>query len=137
MAQTLPRPNSMNKQIAEYFFELLNGVTKVHLNHLLISGANSFAAHEAMGDFYDSLSGKIDDLVEEWQGLTETLVDFPTSANFPKMTNSKECLNYLRELYNKSKVIQTLVSDHSEIVNTIDEIKSLINKTKYKLLFLQ
>ncbi len=122
--------------ITRFIFELLNAVTKVHLVHLKVSGPGSFAAHTAMNDFYDQIGGLADSIAEQWQGITESLLDFPTSVDLPSLKNADQCIQYLRGLYDQCNSIQK-TCPYSEIVNTIDEIKSLINSTKYKLIFLK
>lgn len=125
-----------SKHIATLGFELLNGVTKVHLNHLLVTGVGSYAAHNAMGGFYDEVGDLADDLVEQYQGLSEKLLTFPTSVNLPTMKTAEDCIKYLRGLYDLADMVHEACT-YSEIQNTIDEIKTLINSTKYKLLFLK
>lgn len=119
----------------ELGFDLLQGATKVHLNHLLISGDKSYAAHKAMNEFYDEISDLADSYIEQYQGATETLMEFSKSYEFPVMKTSNDCVVYLRQLYTKITLVQSKCS-YSEIINTLDEIKSLINTTKYKLIFL-
>ena len=114
-------------------FELLNGVTKIHMAHLKTT---SYAAHIAMGEFYDGVGDFADSLAEQWQGITETLMDFPTSAELPTCKTPEECVKYLRGLYTMCQKVQDSC-EHSEILNTTDEVKSLINSTKYKLIFLK
>ena len=128
---TLKRPSKAD--IATVTFELLNSVTKVHLNHLLTT---SYAAHKAMNEFYDGVGDLADDIVEQYQGLTEKLLTFPTSYVFPLMNTPQECVNYLRILYTQ---VDACHNDcpYSEIQNILDEVKSLINSTKYKLIFLK
>jgi hypothetical protein len=116
-------------------FDLLQGSTKVHLNHLLVTGDKSFAAHKAMNEFYDGVADLADDYIEQYQGATETLMEFPKSYEFPVMKTANDCLVYLRQLYTKVNLVQSKCT-YSEINNTLDEVKSLINSTKYKLIFL-
>lgn len=135
---TIPRatlPSSVDKLTAEVGFELLNSVTKVHLNHLLVSGPGSFAAHKAMNEFYDEIGDHGDKLIEEYQGAVEKLLEFPQNSSFPPMKNAENCLSYLRGLYARINQLQA-VMPYSEMINRLDEVKSLINSTKYKLLFL-
>lgn len=129
------------KRLAKYThatlgFELLQGSTKVHLNHLLIEGPGSYAAHKAMNTFYDDVADLADIFIEQYQGASEKLFVFPTSFSFPVMKIGKDCLDYLRSLYEMVDIVQT-DCPYSEIKNTLDEVKSLINSTKYKLLFLR
>lgn len=123
-------------EFADLVFELLNGSTKVHLNHLLVNGQGSYAAHKAMNAFYDALPDIADSLAEGYQGITETLLVYPTIASLPTMTNAEDCVDYLRELYSKVNRVQEACK-YSEIKNELDELKSLINSTKYKLIFLK
>lgn len=138
ISNKIPRaglPSNVDKLTAEVGFELLNGVTKVHLNHLLVTGVGSYAAHKAMNEFYDSLGGLADDVIEQYQGATEKLLEFPQNYSFPVMKSAEDCVYYLRGLYGKINQLQA-VMPYSELVNVLDEIKSLINSTKYKLILL-
>jgi hypothetical protein len=123
----------MTAAITALTFELLNGVTKIHIAHLK---TNSYSAHIAMGDFYDGVGEFADSIAEQWQGITEKLLEYPTSAQLPTCSTPEECVKYLRTLYDMCDKVQD-TCEHSEIVNTIDEVKSLINSTKYKLIFLK
>lgn len=131
--ETVRRLASTKSDIPSLAFELLNSVTKVHLNHLLTT---SFAAHKAMNEFYDSIGGLTDGLIEQYQGLTEKLLMFPTSMTFPTMRTPQDCIDYLRVLYVQVDACHKMC-EYSEIQNNLDEIKTLINSTKYKLIFLK
>lgn len=123
----------MTTAITALTFELLNGVTKIHIAHLKTT---SYSAHVAMGEFYDGVGDFADSIAEQWQGVSEKLLEYPTSAQLPTCNTPEECVKYLRTLYDMCNQVQD-ICDHSEIVNTIDEVKSLINSTKYKLIFLK
>lgn len=123
----------MTGAITALTFELMNGVTKMHIAHLK---TNSYAAHIAMGDFYGAVGDLADSLAEQWQGITEKLIDYPTTCQLPTCSTPEECVKYLRGLYDMCSKVQDSC-EHSEILNTIDEVKSLINSTKYKLIFLK
>ena len=76
-----------------------------------------------------------DDLVEEYQGAEEKILELPNTA--PSELNSVEDgLDFLRKMKDKVQSLQN-VMPHSEIVNLLDEVKSTINGIKYKLLFLK
>ena len=141
--RTIPRPSSggltqssESNPIIALVFELLNGVTKVHINHLRVNGPGAYAAHTAMGGFYDEVGGLADDIAEQYQGITEKIITYPTSVELPTMSTAEDCLSYMRTLYDMVNTAQDYCS-YSEINNTLDEVKSLINSTKYKLLFLK
>ena len=141
--RTIPRPNTGGLSTSEdsnplvkLVFELLNGVTKVHINHLRVNGSGAYAAHTAMGVFYDEVGGLADDVAEQYQGVTENIITYPTSVELPNMSTAEDCLSYMRTLYDMVNAAQDYCM-YSEINNTLDEVKSLINSTKYKLLFLK
>jgi|688.fasta_scaffold1396792_1 DNA-binding ferritin-like protein len=140
--RTIPRPSggltqsSDSNPIIKLVFELLNGVTKVHINHLRVNGPGAYAAHTAMGGFYDSVGDLADSIAEQYQGATEKIITYPTSVELPTMSTAEDCLSYMGTLYNMVNDAQDYCS-YSEINNTLDEVKSLINSTKYKLLFLK
>jgi DNA-binding ferritin-like protein len=141
--RTIPRPTSGgltasedSNPIVKLVFELLNGVTKVHINHLRVNGPGAFAAHTAMGVFYDEVGDLADSIAEQYQGVTEKIISYPTTAELPTMSTAEDCLSYMRTLYDMVNEAQDYCT-YSEIDNTLDEVKSLINSTKYKLLFLK
>ena len=120
-------------QTAALVQDMLNAVTSLHRLHLKVTGIGSFAAHKGID--YDAFSGHADDLVEEYQGAEEKLLDLPNTA--PAELNSvEEGLEFLRKIKDKITALQS-VMPHSEIVNGLDNAKSTINGIKYKLLFLK
>ena len=122
-------------QTAAYTQDLLNAVTSIHKIHLKITGLGSFAAHKALNEFYDEIGDLADSIVEQFQGAEEKLLEMPNTA--PTELNSvEETIDYLRKLKDKTAALQSIMP-HSEIVNQLDEVKSLIDSTKYKLLFLK
>lgn len=131
MAESKSSKPHMGALIADF----LESVTSVHKAHLKITGAGSYAAHTAMGGFYDEISGLADTIAESYQGATETLLDIPL-AQQASFTSAAECVNFLNGLYQKVNAMQK-VCEHSEIINDLDNVKSLINSTKYKLIFLK
>jgi DNA-binding ferritin-like protein len=150
---TIPRPSifsaaSMNMsrmgssetcgmciQTAALAQDMLNAVTSLHRIHLKVTGLGSYAAHKALNTGYDEFGDHADDLVEEFQGAEEKLLDLPNTA--PAELNSvEEALEFLRKMKDKITALQS-VMPHSEIVNLLDNAKSTINSVKYKLIFLK
>lgn len=121
---------------AEVVSELMNAAVSFHKLHLKVSGPGSYAAHIALGGFYEAIPGLADGIAEGFQGIHETLLDCSTEKTHKVLYSVEDSVNYLRELYKLVSDLQA-VMPHSEIVNDLDVIKSLINTTKYKLLFLQ
>ena len=115
--------------------EFLESVTSVHKAHLKVTGPGSYAAHIAMGAFYDEIGDLADGIAESYQGLTETLLTIPQIQPV-SCASAGDCVNFLNSLYQKVDAAQK-ACDYSEIINDLDNVKSLINSTKYKLIFLK
>jgi len=126
-----PSKNDMGVLVSEF----LESVTIVHKAHLKITGPGSFAAHTAMGAFYDEIGDLVDGIAEAYQGLTESLLDIPATQPV-SFTSAADCVTYLNGLYEKVNAVQASCS-YSEINNELDNVKTLINSTKYKLIFLK
>jgi DNA-binding ferritin-like protein len=122
-------------QTAALAQDMLNAVTSFHRLHLKVTGLGSYAAHKALNEAYDAFGDHADDLVEEYQGAEEKIIELPNTA--PSELNSVEDgIDHLRKLKDKITALQSNMP-HSEIVNLLDEAKSTINGVKYKLLFLK
>jgi DNA-binding ferritin-like protein len=114
--------------------EMLSASVAFHSLHLKVTGSGSFSAHKALGDFYEGIQDHADSVAEQYQGARESLLDIP--AMIPMSLSSvDEAVKYLRDLSSKVDSLQKIMP-FSEIVNQLDEVKSLIDSTKYKLLFL-
>lgn len=135
MIQTLKRPGS-ESPVGAYAAELLNASTILHKLHLKITGPGSYAAHAALGELYGPLKDFADEVVEQYQGRTEMICTIPAVTESFSLNSVDDALSYLRELTSKTDSLQNQLSAYSEIVNTLDEVKSAINKAKYKLKFL-
>jgi DNA-binding ferritin-like protein len=116
--------------------ELMNAAVSTHKLHLKVTGPGSFAAHMALGAFYEEIPKLTDAIAEGFQGAHEKLLNCSEEKLCKALYSVEDCVNYMRELYNMVADLQSIMP-HSEIVNDLDVIKSLINSTKYKLLFLQ
>ncbi len=140
LPSSLKRPSanatSVDAQTAALVAEFLSASSKLHKTHLKISGPGSFAAHLALGDFYDAIKGHADDLAEQYQGAEEKILDIPLVTETNACNSVADAVSYLRELKSMVNNLQSVIT-HSEIVNSLDEAKSTINTAKYKLLFLQ
>jgi hypothetical protein len=128
-------PKTSKGDMGTLISEFLEAVTSVHKAHLKITGPGSYAAHTAMGAFYDEVGDLVDGIAESYQGLTESLLDIP-QIQPTVCTSAGDCVNYLNSLYEKVHNAQASCP-YSEINNDLDNVKSLINSTKYKLIFLK
>lgn len=121
-------PKSEDHSGASSFFGYLFSVRdQAHLAHLRVSGLGAFAAHSALGDFYDGLLDKTDELIEVYQGMNGIIpITIPGSTYVDALTLVKGCREYV-EQHRRD------VCDCSHIQNIIDEVVALIDRTIYKL----
>ena len=130
-----PAGKSLDSMVSACVSELMNAATSFHKLHLKVKGTGSFAAHKALNEIYDALPGHADDLAEGFQGAAEMLLDYKDTS--PRALSSvEEAISYLREMNDMVSGLQAKMP-FSEIVNDLDNVKSTINSTKYKLLFLK
>lgn len=121
------------KAMADLIYEMLHASTKTHITHLMTT---SYAAHIALNEFYDAILDKADALAEQYQGLEEIILDYPNHIDIPMLKTPEDAVKYLKQMYDKISFVQSVMSC-SSIINTMDEMKALINTTKYKLIFLK
>lgn len=106
-----------------------------HRAHLRTTGKGSFAAHDALGDFYPAVVDLADTLAETYQGCELTLIDIPLLDN--EFTGEiKESLQaQLKWL--KANRYKAVKKEETHLQNIIDEIIALYDRTIFKLHFLE
>lgn len=127
--------SSLDTMTAACATNLMNAAISFHRLHLKVTGDGSFAAHKALGEFYEGLHGHADTLIEGYQGVAEKILtykDMPITT----LDTVADGVAYLRDMYNSVNKLQAMMP-YSEIVNNLDLVKDSINSTKYKLLFLK
>jgi hypothetical protein len=127
--------SSLDTMTAACATEMMNAAISFHRLHLKVTGDGSYAAHKALGEFYDGLHGHADTLIEGYQGVAEKLLNY-TNMPIRTLDTTADAVGYLRDLYNTVNKLQGMMP-YSEIVNNLDLVKDSINSTKYKLLFLK
>jgi hypothetical protein len=127
--------SSLDNMVAACAMELMNARNSFHKLHLKVTGEGSYAAHIAIGDFYDGLPGHADTLVEGYQGVSEKILVCKDVA-CRTLDTVADGVAYLRDIYAMINKLQGMLP-YSEIVNNLDLVKDSINSTKYKLLFLK
>ena len=127
--------SSLDTMTAACATEMMNAAVSFHRLHLRVTGNGSFAAHKALGEFYEGLHGHADTLIEGYQGVAEKLLNY-TNMPIRTLDTTADAVGYLRDLYNSINKLQGMMP-YSEIVNNLDLVKDSINSTKYKLLFLK
>ena len=127
--------SSLDTMTAACATEMMNAAVSFHRLHLQVKGEGSYAAHKALGAFYEGLHDKADTLIEGYQGVSEKLLTY-TNMPIRTLDTTADAVAYLRDLYNIVNKLQGMMP-YSEIVNNLDLVKDAINSTKYKLLFLK
>ncbi len=112
---------------------LLQSRTQTHSFHLGVKGIGSHSAHIALGEYYDSIGGLIDGLVEVYQGK-DGLIQLSGIGTLDKNNDIKNIIKYFETLCNLVAKLRTNPKlQDSWIQNDIDTVVSLLYKTKYKL----
>lgn len=105
-----------------------------HREHLNVTGPGSYAAHSALGGFYEAVVDLADTLTETYQGRFERLLDIPLLAHDGK-TNMLDTLRAQREWIREARY-EAVPKEETPLHNIIDEIESLYCSTIYKIKFL-
>lgn len=112
---------------------LLQSRTQTHSFHLGVKGIGSHSAHIALGEYYDSIGGLIDGLVETYQGK-EGIIQLSGIGTLDKNNDIKNIINYFQKLCDLVAKLRTNPKlQDSWIQNDIDTVVTLLYRTKYKL----
>ena len=115
--------------MAVFLSTLLNSGTNAHFFHW---ATDSFSKHMALGEYYDEIIDLTDDLAETYFGVYGQIKSFPNTFHEPK-----EPVKYLESLQQFIKAARPDLPQDTEIVQLIDNIADLVDKTVYKLKFLK
>jgi hypothetical protein len=120
--------NNTSSKPSEFFGKLFQLRDQIHLTHLAVKGSGAYAAHMALGSYYDSLLDIIDTLVESYQGKYGVLtLSIPSSTKVEPIAILKE----LAKLTDGGSAYGMF--KETWIQNIIDEISALTYQTIYKL----
>jgi hypothetical protein len=107
---------------------LLHSATVTHIMHWQ---TESYAAHQALGEYYSEIPELVDDVIEAYQGKTTIILnDFPVQTNSYEYDNPLLYMEYLSMELTEGRA---LFGTDSEIQNLVDAIADLIDSTMYKL----
>lgn len=95
----------------------------------------SYAQHEAFGQLYDSLSDKIDQFVEVYQGIYGRLDFEGESFAFGNLRNSDFGM-MLEDQASTLKSYENYFGGNTDLLNIRDEILASLHKTQYLLTLL-
>lgn len=111
------------QQINVLFGKLIHTTSVLRLAHWKTT---SFAKHEALGSLYDDISELTDKLVESYQG------EFGIQNIKIPAAEYTEPISHLEAVLSLLKASQPLFKD-SDYLNIIDELKTAVKVTLYKL----
>ena len=119
---------------SKFFSKLFESREMAHVYHLSVKGdMGSYAAHVALGAYYEGILEFIDDLIETYQGQYELVENFEMIDTAD--TKTKSPIEYFEELvmFVKSERNTALSAEDTHLQNVIDEVVGLIYRTLYKL----
>ena len=104
-----------------------------HKYHLQVRGdQGSYAAHMALGSYYEGIQDLVDTLVEVYQGQYEIVEGYDIIDT--SVTQSKERIAYFQESVEFIRETRVCISqEDTHLNNIIDEIVALLYRTLYKL----
>lgn len=112
-----------------------------HRAHLKVSGPGAYAAHVALGDFYEGILAHADAIAEAYQGQFDVLLDIPLlEGELPSgFASGGQFVPVLREHLEwlAANRYSACPREQTAIQNIIDEAVSLYQSTIYKLTRLQ
>jgi len=133
----IPKPK-LDKVKAPYFFTLLiTASAMTHIKHLQTTGESSFAQHIALDGLYKELPELADSVIETYQGATEKIVNYDSSAMSYGLTlKPLEYLKGLRKMIIDSRY-DIISKEMSNVHNELDNVITALDGTIYKLTFLK
>ncbi len=121
-------------EASKFFSKLFESREMAHVYHLSVKGdMGSYAAHVALGAYYEAILEFIDELIETYQGQYELIENFDMINTID--TKSKSPIEYFEELveFVKSTRNTSLSPEDTHLQNLVDEVVGLIYRTLYKL----
>jgi DNA-binding ferritin-like protein len=120
----------MENEASTFVSVLLHSGTNAHLLHWT---TNSFAAHQALGEYYQQIPELVDQLAEAYMGRYGQFTEFPDDYYLP----TDDPVEYMEGIKYFVQDSREIMPDDSELQNLIDEIAQLIDSTLFKLRFLK
>jgi len=110
---------------------LLQSRTQAHIFHWQVMGPSADAKHRAFEAYYDEIVDILDELVESYQGR------YGVYKGYQMPNPLREDANYVQYFEALCKFVEGVrktIPQDSYIQNQVDEVVTLIEKTKYKLI---
>lgn len=114
--------------VGKFLGTLMESRTQAHVFHLQTT---SFAQHKALQGYYEGIIPLIDAYAEACQGKYGTIRGYQMST--PLIEAPERIPQYFDRLCEFVDLVSQELPDDSFLVNIEDEIKTLLNSTKYLL----
>lgn len=121
----------MNSLAGEFAGTLLHAVLNAHILHFQ---TQSYAAHKALGHFYEELQDLVDTYVEAFQGLYGLIETYPSSVH---QGPASDPIEHVKNVGVYVRDMRKHLPDETELQNIIDDVMQLVDSTLYKLRFLK
>jgi DNA-binding ferritin-like protein len=121
------------EEFVQLISTLMASRQQAHVFHWQAEGPGSYAAHIALGQYYDEIVELFDGLVESFQGRYGIQRGYTSPASFKE---DGQAVLYFDALSKYVETIRTKIPQDSYIQNEVDTVVKLIESTKYKLKFL-
>ena len=119
----------MAEHCAEFVSVLLNAREQAHVMHLQ---TRSYAAHKALGAFYESIAEIGDSYAEAYMGKYGQLKKFPSEYH-----QHDDPVRYLVSVNKFVGDVRGKLPQDSELNQLVDNIQELLDTTIYKLKYLK
>lgn len=127
-AEAKKAEEKQTETLPELIMCLLDSSTITHIMHWQ---TESYAAHKALGKYYETMPELLDDVIEAYQGKKDIILR--GFISYMESYEQKTPLEYMEYLSQKVTNGRALFGDDSEIQNLVDAIADLIDSTMYKL----
>jgi hypothetical protein len=104
--------------------------------HFMHWSTSSYAAHQALGAYYEAIPDLVDTVVESYQGCYGLVGRFQARMDNPRGKGLEAMVAYFQDQKDYVEKTRKKLPDRSELQNDIDAIATLIDSTLYKLRFL-
>jgi len=112
---------------------LMTSRDQAHIFHWQTVGPGSYAAHKALGKYYEAVPDMLDALVESYQGKHGIVKGYEPAERFDEYSKEgvvkyfKALITFVERMYTK------FPKEDTNIINQLDAFKDLIYTTIYKL----
>jgi len=116
------------ESVGQYLGTLMESRNQAHIFHLQ---TNSYSQHKALKKYYEEIVDLLDTYAEAYQGKYGVIMEYQMTT--PLIQDVSKVDMYFDGLCMFCDKISNQLPDDSFLVNVEDEIKTLVNKTKYLL----